>query len=62
MDLSYYHTKFHPKRASRFLQTPKSVLGGPYYLQVPYIAKIYFTVIQKTAISLTKIGSVGTLG
>ena len=33
MDLSYYHAKLHPKRASRFLQTSKSVLGWPNYLQ-----------------------------
>ena len=38
MDLSYFHEKFHPKRASRFLQTSTSVLGGLYYLQVPYDA------------------------
>ena len=33
MNLSYYPAKFHTKRVSRFLQTSKSMSGGPYYLK-----------------------------
>ena len=47
MDLSYYEAQFHPKRASRFLQTSKSVLDGPYYVQVPYFYIACITVYKQ---------------